>query len=69
MALFPSHDRWGDLIYHDYGSSFDSYPFWNGSIKGGSHYVSDGVYVYVVQGKKLGRSEVIKKQGHITVLR
>jgi gliding motility-associated-like protein len=62
-------NRWGEEIYHDYGSSFDSYPFWDGSVRGGSHYVSDGVYVYIVQGKRIGSAEVIKRNGTITVFR
>ena len=66
---FWIYNRWGDLIYHNYGSSFDSYPFWDGSVDGGDHYVSDGVYVYVVKGKKSGRAEVIEKQGHINIFR
>jgi len=66
---FWVYNRWGEEIYHAYGSSFDSYPFWDGSVRGGDHYVSDGVYIYVVQGKKVGRAEVVKKQGHITVFR
>ena len=66
---FWVYNRWGEEVYHAYGSSFDSYPFWDGSVRGGDYYVSDGVYIYVVQGKKVGRAEVVKKQGHITVFR
>ena len=66
---FWIYNRWGEEIYHNYGDSFDSYPFWDGSVRGGDHYVSDGVYVYIVQGKKVGRAEVVKKQGHISVFR
>lgn len=66
---FTIFNRWGELIYEGYGSSFDSYPFWDGSIRGGNHYASDGVYAYVVKAKKIGRAEVIKKAGHITILR
>ena len=62
-------NRWGVEIYHDYGSSFDDYPYWNGSVNGGDYYVSDGVYVYIVQGKKVGSVEVVKKTGTITVFR
>ena len=46
-----------------------SYPFWDGSVWGGNHYVSDGVYVYIVQGKKIGSVEIVKETGHITVFR
>lgn len=51
-------NRWGSLIYHDYGDSF-----WDGAN------VSDGVYIYTLKGRRRGRSEVIKKSGHITVFR
>ena len=66
---FWIYNRWGNLIYHDYGSSFDSYPFWDGSVNGGDHYVQDGTYVYIVQGKKVGRVDVVKEQGHLTIFR
>lgn len=66
---FIIYNRWGELIYEGYGSSFDSYPFWDGSVKGGNHYASDGVYAYVVKAKKIGRAEVIKRAGHITLFR
>ena len=66
---FKIFNRWGDLIYKGYGSSFDSYPFWDGSVMGGDHYVSDGVYVYVVKGKRIGQPYDIQKAGHITVFR
>jgi len=62
-------NRWGEEIYHDYGDSFDSYPYWDGSVRGGNHYVSDGVYTYIVKGKKMNSVQVIQKTGHITIFR
>jgi gliding motility-associated-like protein len=62
-------NRWGVEIYHDYGDSFDSYPYWDGSVRGGNHYVSDGVYTYIVRGKKMNSAQVIQKTGHITIFR
>ena len=62
-------NRWGSLIYHGYGDSFDGYPYWDGSTNGGQHYVADGVYVYTFKGRRRGRSEVIKKSGHVTIFR
>jgi gliding motility-associated-like protein len=56
-------NRWGSLIYHDYGDSFEDYPYWDGAN------VADGVYIYTFKGRKRGASEVIKKSGHITVFR
>ena len=66
---FWVYNRWGNIVYHDYGSSFDSYPFWDGSMDNGDHYVADGVYVYLVKGKRIGRSEVVEAQGHVTIFR
>jgi gliding motility-associated-like protein len=62
-------NRWGNEIYHAYGDGYDSYPFWDGSVNGRDHYVSDGVYMYIVQGKKRNSVEVVKKTGHITIFR
>lgn len=62
-------NRWGVEIYHDYGDGFDSYPYWDGSVRGGNHYVSDGVYTYIVKGKKMNSVQVIQKTGHITIFR
>jgi hypothetical protein len=66
---FEIYNRWGNKIYHGYGDSFDSYPYWDGSINGGSYYAQDGIYVYLVKGKKIGRAEVVKKQGYISIFR
>ena len=66
---FWIYNRWGNEIYHAYGDSFDSYPYWDGSVNGGNHYVSDGVYVYTFKGKRIGRAEVIQESGHVTVFR
>jgi gliding motility-associated-like protein len=66
---FEIYNRWGNKIYHGYGDSYDSYPYWDGSVNGGDHYVEDGVYVYLIKGKKIGRVETIKKQGFISIFR
>lgn len=66
---FWIYDRWGVKIYHAHGNSFDGYPYWDGSVRGGNHYVSDGVYTYIFRGKKVGRVDIIKESGHITVFR
>ena len=66
---FKIFNRWGNMIYEGYGDAFDSYPFWDGSVRGGDHYVSDGVYVYMVKGRKIGRADIIEKVGHITIFR
>lgn len=66
---FRIFNRWGNEVYHNEGDSFDSYPYWDGSVNGGSHYVSDGVYVYIITAKKVGSALVIEERGHITVFR
>lgn len=66
---FKIFNRWGDMIYEGRGDSFDGYPFWDGSIWGGSSYASDGVYTYTFYARKWGSSEVYKKSGHLTILR
>lgn len=66
---FTIFNRWGAEIYYGRGDWFESYPFWDGSVNGGNHYVSDGVYVYLVKGKKVGRVEVVEATGHISVFR
>lgn len=66
---FEIYNRWGTKIYHNFGSLFDSYPYWDGSINGGNHYAVDGVYAYIFKARRKGRAEVIKKSGHITIFR
>ena len=66
---FKIYNRWGNQLYEGYGDSFDSYPFWDGSVDDGDHFVPDGIYYYLVRGKKVGRVEVVEEQGHITIFR
>ena len=66
---FQIYNRWGDKIYHGYGDSFDSYPYWDGSIDDGDHYAADGVYTYIVRANKLGSAEVFRKSGYLTIFR
>jgi len=66
---FRIFNRWGGEIYHGYGDSFDSYPYWNGSVNNGSTYVSDGVYTYTFYARHWNSPEVYYRTGHITVFR
>ena len=66
---FQIYNRWGNKIYHGYGDSFDSYPYWDGSTDNGDHFAADGVYTYVVEATKLGSAEVFRKAGHLTIFR
>ena len=66
---FWIYNRWGNEVYHKTNASFDSYPYWNGSVKDSNHYVSDGVYIYVVHAKKFGSTQHFNKTGHVSVFR
>jgi gliding motility-associated-like protein len=66
---FKIFNRWGDIIYQASGDSFDGYPYWNGSVDDGDHYAADGIYVFLFTAKKIGKAEVIKEQGHVTIFR
>jgi len=66
---FKIFNRWGDMIYSGKGDYFDSYPYWDGSVDGGDHYASDGVYTYTFYAKKFGSTEVFQRHGHITIFR
>nr|QPI16218.1 MAG: hypothetical protein NIOZUU157_00101 [Virus NIOZ-UU157] len=66
---FKIFNRWGTLIYSGYAEEFDSYPYWDGSINGGSYYAQDGVYFYQLKGRKSDSPEIIEENGHITVFR
>ena len=66
---FKIFNRWGSQIYHGYGDDFDAYPYWDGSVNGGTSYVSDGVYTYIFYAKKWNSPEVYQRSGHITIFR
>lgn len=61
---FWIYNRWGQLVYYGVEELF-----WNGSVNGGNHYVADGVYVYKVRAKRVGRVNVIVETGHIHIFR
>ena len=58
------YNRWGQVIYEMDSPS----QFWDGSFRGGDHYVSDGVYAYTLRGVAWNLSTV-ETTGFITVLR
>jgi len=62
-------NRWGNEIFHAYGEDYESYPYWDGSVNGGSHYVSDGIYIYKLKGRKAESPTIIEETGHITIFR
>ena len=66
---FKIFNRWGDMIYSGMGDYYDSYPYWDGSVNGGNHYASDGVYTYTFYARKLNSTEIFQRHGHITIFR
>ncbi len=64
------YNRWGEVVWQ--GVGIDS--FWDGSFRGGSHYVEAENYVYNVNYTYRNQrtntvSEVIQRRGFITVIR
>ena len=62
-------NRWGNEIFHAYGEDYESYPYWDGSVNGGSHYAVDGIYIYKLKGRKAESPTIIEETGHITIFR
>ena len=62
-------NRWGEMIYE----IDDISQHWDGSVRGGNHYVEPGVYVYRVQYQVVTEegfvSPPLEKDGHVTVVR
>jgi len=66
---FRIFNRWGNQIFNGYGDSFNSYPYWDGSVNDGSYYVSDGIYTFTFYARKVGSTEIYQKNGYITIFR
>lgn len=58
------YNRWGQVVYE----MDDPSQVWDGSFRGGDHYVSDGVYAYTLRAVAWNL-ETIEITGMITVLR
>jgi gliding motility-associated-like protein len=58
------YNRWGDIVYKMDNPS----DRWDGSVNGSNHYVSDGLYAFLLKGVSWNL-EVVQTNGHITVLR
>lgn len=58
-------NRWGQLIFE----SNHIEQKWDGRNRSGTHYVSDGVYPYVLKVGLLDSPERIERTGHVTILR
>ena len=63
---FKIYNRWGSLVFEGYGEDYSSYPYWDGSMQGGSSYVVDGMYVYTFYARKHNSPEIYQKSGHLT---
>ena len=59
------YNRWGQLVW------VSNIPgeVWPGSVFNGSHYVADGIYVYLVKGIGKNPQHTFQKTGHITIFR
>ena len=56
-------DRWGNLVFH----STDINQVWDGSFQGGTHYVQNDVYVWIIEyDSRAGRARL---EGHVTLVR
>jgi len=64
---FWIYNEENEEIYHDYGSSFDLYPFWDGVLN--KQYIPNGEYSYVITAKKITTGEVIQKTGKFTMFK
>ncbi|MFM1932391.1 MAG: hypothetical protein RL226_1694, partial [Bacteroidota bacterium] len=62
---FQIWDRWGDLVYE----STVIGQYWNGSVRNGSYYSPNDVYIWVVEYKRLDTGEIERQRGHVTLLR
>lgn len=57
------YDQWGEMIYE----SADYEKGWNGRY--GNSIAQDGIYVWEVKLKEIGQDRIIKKIGHVSLLR
>lgn len=57
-------NRWGEEVW----STEEEGEFWNGSHRSGSHYVPDGVYAYIAQGRS-NQGKIVSTSGSIVVIR
>lgn len=62
---FRIYDRNGALVFR----TDNPEEKWNGSLKGGTHYVGTGIYTWRVEMNPRGSAGSVVKQGHVTLLR
>ena len=59
------YNRWGQLVWE----STIPGEVWSGGTNGGSYYVADGVYYYLIEGVGYNPSHTFQITGHITIFR
>jgi len=59
------YSRWGQLVWESHIPS----EVWSGGNNGGSYYVADGVYYYLIEGVGYNPSHTFQITGHITIFR
>lgn len=58
-------NRWGEVVFETH----DPYRYWTGDASGGTHYVPDGVFNYIVRVRLTNESITRQFRGHVVVLR
>lgn len=58
-------NRWGEVVFETH----DPYCYWIGDASGGSHYVPDGVFNYIVRVRLSDESIARQFRGHVVVIR
>ena len=64
---FWIYDSEGKEVYHDFGESFDLYPYWDGTMKG--EYVPNGQYFYTINAVKINTGVLTEKKGSFKIFK
>ena len=62
---FAITNRWGEQVFQ----SSEVGEGWMGNHQGGSHYVPEGIYIWVLEIKDRFTAETVRYTGHVTVIR
>ena len=58
--------RWGNVVWQ---SSDSNNLIWDGSLESGDYYVQNEMYMWLLQARKIGTTEIKDLRGHVTILR
>lgn len=58
--------RWGNIVWESYDVNN---LIWNGDFRGGDYYVQNEMYLWWLQARKAGTTEIKDLRGHVTILR